>query len=328
MPEWRIRKLRKNRPTLHFGDSVANGDFEVASRSEPPGEFDGPFTVAVVSDLNGSYGAKWYSGYVHDAVGWITGRLKPDLVVSTGDHVAGQKPGLDYAGMWDAFHEAVTEPLAEAGIPFAPTPGNHDASAAGGYRTERKRYEREWKKRRPNVEFVDQSHYPFRYAYEAGPALFVSINATVPGELSDEQFDWLKSVLENHDAKVKVVYGHLPLAPFAGRKKSETIGSKRLERMLKAQEVDLMLSGHHHAYYPGRRGDLQLVGLSCLGGGPRKLIGTDRRSRHGAVVLRIHDSGHIDVEARWGDEMRRHVDRTSLPPSIGQGQWQIRRLDL
>jgi hypothetical protein len=287
-----------------------------------------PYTVAVVSDMNGSYGSTDYAEPVHRTVEWLTGGLQPDLVVSTGDHVAGQKQGLDYAAMWEAFHDAVTRPLQRAGIPFAPSPGNHDASPVEQFEQERRQYEREWRPNRPDVEFVGGGDFPFHYAFRAGPALFVALDATMPGRLPDEQFDWLASVLRNHDAETTVVYGHLPLAPFAEGKRDEALESERLERLLDETGVDVMLSGHHHAYYPGRRGDLRLVGLSCLGAGPRPLIGTDRRARRSAVVMQIHPDGQIEVDARTGERMQKHIDREELPRTVGTGRWKVWRDDL
>lgn len=311
---------------------------EPAEAGDGPTE-SAPYTVAVVSDLNGSYGSTRYAENVHATVDWLTGDLAPDLVVSTGDHVAGQKRGLDYAAMWDAFHRAVTERLAEAGIPFAPTPGNHDASAAPQFDRERNRYLREWRERRPDVQFVDDAHYPLRYAYRAGPALFVSMDATMPGRLSDEQFDWLREVLNrggaagtNRDvaesATYKIVYGHLPLVPFAETKRDEAIKSERLETLFRETGVDVVLSGHHHAYYPGRRGDLRLVGLGCLGAGPRRLIGAEERSRKSAVVMTLHADGTVDIEGRAGPAMQERIKRETLPRSIGTGRWAVRRDDL
>lgn len=289
---------------------------------------DRPFTVAVVSDLNGSYGSTEYSKHVDRSVDWLTDRLQPDLVVSTGDHVAGQKAGLDYAAMWDSFHETVTGPLEEAEIPFAPSPGNHDASAAEPYRNERRVYVEEWNARRPDVEMVDDSNFPIRYAFEAGPALFISIDATMPGPLGDEQFEWVRSVLEEHgDKPAKFVFGHLPIVPFAEGRETEILRDRRLERLLIRHDVEMMLSGHHHAYYPGKRGGLKHVGLSCLGGGPRELIGTDRTSRRSVVVLRVHPSGEVDFHARRGPEMQQRVDHRKLPRSIRSQGWDVWRVD-
>ena len=35
--------------------------------------------------------------------------------------------------MWEGFHNAVTKPLQYSSIPFAPAPGNHDASAYSSF---------------------------------------------------------------------------------------------------------------------------------------------------------------------------------------------------
>ncbi|MCE8526768.1 metallophosphoesterase [Ruegeria pomeroyi] len=63
--------------------------------------------------------------------------LEPDLVISTGDMVAGQQvnPHLSsnqIAAMRSAFDDSVMIPLARAGISFVVSPGNHDASAYPG----------------------------------------------------------------------------------------------------------------------------------------------------------------------------------------------------
>ena len=92
--------------------------------------------VYVISDLNGSYGSTNYSSKVREAIKFIINR-GADLVISTGDHVAGQKRGLNYQAMWDSFHQLVTIPLSKEKIPFLPSPGNHDASGYSQFHKER-----------------------------------------------------------------------------------------------------------------------------------------------------------------------------------------------
>ena len=69
-----------------------------------------PLRVAVVSDLNGAYGSCEYGDAVHAAVDRLLA-VRPDLVLATGDMVAGQRAGLDYQGMWAGFHTAVSDEL-------------------------------------------------------------------------------------------------------------------------------------------------------------------------------------------------------------------------
>ena len=80
-----------------------------------------PLEIVVISDLNGPYGQIGLNPRVRVAVARII-ECKPDLVISTGDMVAGQQPypKLDdqaLHNMWTEFHRTVTEPLAAAGIP-------------------------------------------------------------------------------------------------------------------------------------------------------------------------------------------------------------------
>ena len=113
--------------------------------------------VAVISDLNGSYGSTDYNPRVNAVVERII-KLAPDLVISTGDMVAGQRrPVLSETqvkAMWQAFHAGVTDPLRSAGIPLLVTPGNHDASAYGGFEGERRIFTEQWRARKPAVGFM------------------------------------------------------------------------------------------------------------------------------------------------------------------------------
>ena len=135
----------------------------------PPDPPEPPLHVAVISDLNDSYGSTTYSRAVGDAVAKII-QLGPDLVLCTGDMVAGQQAGLDYGAMWDGFHEVVSEPLQDAGIPLAVTPGNHDASGYPAFEGEREVYADEWAARRPAVGTGDRRR-PARFVPVGGSAL-------------------------------------------------------------------------------------------------------------------------------------------------------------
>ena len=278
------------------------------------------YTVAVVSDMNSSYGSTSYLDEVHGAADFITRSLEPDLVISAGDMVAGQKHGLDYRAMWSAFHRTVTDRITAAGIPFAPTPGNHDASGYPAYDNERDIYVDEWNTKKPNLNYVEDTYFPLRYAFRLGPALFVSLDDTTVGPLGDPQMMWLDTVLEeNADAPVKIVYGHLPLWGFASEKTDEIIGDDDLEEMLERHDVDMFVSGHHHAYYPGRRRELRMLSMACLGTGPRELIGEGRTSRRSLAVFEYDASGIASVDAYLPPDFTQRVPRTMLPTSVDDG---------
>jgi 3',5'-cyclic AMP phosphodiesterase CpdA len=282
---------------------------------------------AVISDLNSSYGSVDYNDEVHQAVSWLVDEVAPDAVISTGDMVAGQRQGLDYEAMWRGFHAAVTRPLARAGIPFMVTPGNHDASAGSVYLEERITFVEQWKQNRPEVNFVDDTFYPLHYAFEIGPALFISLDATITGPIDAEQRRWLEDVLEaNAHKKAKIVFGHIPLHPFSEERKTEILADEALETLLADHNVDLMISGHHHAYYPGRRDDLRMVSMACLGSGPRTLIGTEQKSKKSVAVIDITPEGDVTLDAYDALDHAK-IERNTLPKHLNDGDQRIWRDD-
>lgn len=270
--------------------------------------------VAVISDLNGSYGSLNYNGFVKKTVKQIL-LEKPDLILATGDMVAGQRAGLNYLGMWNAFHRIVTVPLEKIGIPFAVTPGNHDGSGALKFKLEREIYRAQWNEYKPKLNFVHAENYPDYYAFEMDNNLFVSLDATLVGKLSDKQMNWLKKVLtEKVNYKNKIVFGHLPLFATVAKKGNETLEHKGLEKLFKLTKVTAYLSGHHHAYYPGIKEGIYHVSQGCLGSGPRKLIGTSFRSPRSYSIIDLNDSFHVEginVENNF-----KVINKKDLPESI------------
>lgn len=290
--------------------------------------------VAVISDLNGSYGSTDYDPEVARAIERIAA-LKPDLVINTGDMVAGQKraPHLTSGqvdAMWMAFHQTVTEPLARAGIPMLVTPGNHDASDYSGFQDERRAFDKTWTEHAPDVDILDGERFPFRYAVTFGDVLFISLDVTTVGALPPEEMDWLTQILRDESPRHKatVLFSHLPLWPFAQKREREVIGDLALARLLTEMDVDLYLSGHHHAYYPGVSGGVLFVSQACLGGGARKLIGTGDVSPKAITIIEIGPTGEISEYALSGPDFVQPIDLATLPPSIGQGIAKLIRRDL
>ncbi len=285
--------------------------------------------IAVISDLNGSYGSTDYSADVHRAVSAIIA-LEPDLVLSTGDMVAGQRrPSLsepEVRAMWRGFHAAVTDPLTRAGIPLAVTPGNHDGSAYRGFEAERRIYAEEWRARRPEVRFADDRTYPYFYAIDIGAARIVSIDATTIGHLDADQMRALGTVFDGADP-ARIVFSHLPLWPFAIERETEIIGDPALEALLDRIGVDLYLSGHHHAYYPGQIDAFSVVSQAELGGGSRRLIGTDQRGPKSITLLEIAEDGTIRVSALQGPDFLTPVDTRTLPERLNTRERVIHRID-
>jgi hypothetical protein len=280
-----------------------------------------PLRVAVISDLNGSYGSTDYASAIADAVARII-EMKPDLVISTGDMVAGQRrnPPLSAAeidAMWAAFDRTVAAPLASAGIPLIATPGNHDASAYAGFEAERAAYARVWARPPTDVEMVDDDGWPFHYAVALDDVLFISLDVTRTETLDPEQTAWLEALVAREGGRRAIVaFSHLPIWPFAVGRETEIAGGEALASLFAAIGVDAHLTGHHHAFYPGVHDGVLYVAQACLGGGPRRLVGDPARAPKAFTLLEIADDSAIRESALAGPGFTTPVDLETLPPSI------------
>lgn len=284
-----------------------------------------PLEIIVISDLNESYGSTTYGEPTRAAVQYIIDK-KPDIVLVTGDMVAGQRKNLNYQAMWQSFHKAVTIPLRQHGIALAVTPGNHDASAYKAFSTERNIFVEEWLQYKPEVQFIDDSQYPLYYAFKMDDVLFVSLDDTIIESMNDIQFAWLSDILET-PAKKRIVFGHLPLYPVAQGRETEYIKDSRLVSLFQQTHVDAFISGHHHSYFPGIQNQLQLVAVPCLGAGSRKLIGTEDVSAKGIVELTITDQ-EIVVEALNANNNFHVIPKDTLPYYIEHNDNVIWRDDI
>ena len=253
--------------------------------------------AVVISDLNASYGSTHYPGAVRKTLEQITDRWRPDLVLAAGDLIAGQAPQLPDSAvraMWTAFDSAVAAPLRTAQIPLVVTLGNHDASAYPTHARDRKLALEYWRapQRGGGIPFVDREHYPLRYTIRRGDVFIAVWDATNQESATDrELLAWLQNALTSDEARRarhRVVLSHLPLYAVAeGRNRAGEVlaHGDSLRQWLEAWGATLFISGHHHAYYPGRRGRLELLHAGALGDGPRPLIGTSTSARKTVSLL-------------------------------------------
>jgi hypothetical protein len=311
----------------------------MAAAAGSVGPSRGSWRLGLISDLNASYGSTTYVGEVARGVTLLQ-RLRPDLVICAGDMVAGQKLSLgdgQLDAMWAAFARKVLEPLREQGVPFGPVIGNHDGSASrsGGrtvFERERQRARRFWQARRSalGLTLLEGSDFPFHYSFRQGEAVVVVIDASA-AQLQPSTLPWLERELrrpEARAARLRLVVGHLPLQGVAlGRDRPGEVlhDAAGLRQLLERQRVHLYISGHHHAYFPGRSGSLDLLSLGAMGSGPRRLL-IDSRPPHQTLTL-------LD---RFGDELvdstidlttGRPIDRNLLPVRLqpSQGEPMTRR---
>ena len=225
--------------------------------------------LAIIADVNGSYGSDVYDSDVIRSIDMIIAD-HPDIVINAGDMVAGQKAKLNYRKMWVGFHTTVTDRLKEAGIPMAQVPGNHDASAYPAFANEREIYIDEWLTHKPELDYVDDTHYPLYYTFRLNGVFFVCLDATTLDPLDDEQYAWLESQLQSNPSPYPpVIVQHIPLFPITTIKPKEILKDDRLHPLYAKYGVQLVIAGHQQAYFPARLDGVTYLHSGALGGGPR-----------------------------------------------------------
>ena len=244
--------------------------------------------LGLISDLNGSYGSTNYSSSVQRGVRLLM-QQQPDLVLCAGDMVAGQKRSLTNSqlkAMWAGFEQSVRAPLQKAGIPLLPAIGNHDGSSQQHqgrwiYGRERQQADLFWAKHRGDLQsrFIENKRFPFQYVWRR-PGLFVVVVDASSANVDSSQRQWIQSALTSPHRQpddLCLVMGHLPLTAFSeGRARAgECIANpQELAVLLRRARVDLVISGHHHAWYPSESMGLRLLSLGAMGSGPRRIIGS------------------------------------------------------
>jgi len=278
--------------------------FACVAAAQPPPLFDPPrgdLRLVVFGDFNGPYGSLDYPAAVARTVAAIADVWRPDLVLLPGDLVAGQSRSLPddrFGAMWAAFDLAVAAPLREAGIPYAATMGNHDASklrdAEGGFAFARERDAAAtyWRAAHhlAGLDGVDMEDYPFAWSFRLGPLFVAVLDASGP-VLDEWERGWLRAALCSPPARaasLRWVLGHLPLVGIAeGRAREGEVlwRAEELRNLLQGEGVDTYVSGHQAAFYAGRWGGLEL--LFAGGVGARRLLGSSAPPRSVVTIIDI-----------------------------------------
>ena len=268
--------------TYYYRVAEADGASEMARfRTAPEGE-DSRFAFAVIGDSG--RGRKNQL-----AVAALLERLKPDLMLHTGDVVypSGEERHYDRR-----FFVPYGRLLKE--VPIFPVLGNHDLERGNG------------------AAYLNNFHLPRNdprgtgryYSFDWGNAHFVALNSELyHGDSSDspeEQKAWLERDLRETRQYWKIVYFHRPIYSSSKHGSDERI-REDLEPVLISQEVDLVFSGHDHVYERTR----SICGVTYVlsGGGGKGLYPAGRsewtafsKSTHHAVVVHI-DGERLSLEA-------------------------------
>jgi hypothetical protein len=297
----------------------------------------------VVSDLNSAYGSTDYEPEVDRAIELIP-YWKPDIVIGGGDMVAGQDPRLtpeQIRAMWAAFDQHFAAPLRRANLPYGFTIGNHDASSARAinkaflFQKERDLATEYWQNpaHDPGLSIVDRAGFPFYYTFEHRDIFYLVWDGS-SNFIPPEQMTWVEQSLASEkaqQAKLRIVIGHLPLYSVAvGRNEAGEVLAEAEEKraLLERYRVHTYISGHHHAYYPAHKGELQLLHCGILGAGARPLIDSSLPTRKTLTVIDIDFAAVDTIYTTYNMKTLELIDQGELPRFIAGVNGVVLRRDV
>lgn len=297
--------------------------------------------LAVISDLNRAYGSTDYKPPVDAGIALIP-EWEPDLVLCGGDMVAAQSLSLSRSqieAMWQGFDRQIATPLRRANLPLGFAIGNHDGSGAlnenGEYifKTDREVAAAYWQQPEhvPQLNFIDRAAFPFYYTFQHRD-IFILVCDASTARILPQQWRWIEASLASSQAQsapLRLAMGHLPLYAISqGRNKPGEVLNQgdRLRSLLERYNVHTYISGHHHAYFPGRRGRLELLHAGALGSGPRQLLAGDAPPRHTLTLVDINLTPPSTRYTTYNMKTLEAIDDRLFPRTIsGTNGWVLRR---
>lgn len=291
--------------------------------------------IVLMADINESYGSTHYGAYVDSAMVYVE-KWKPDFILFAGDMIAGQSLALsekEIRAMWTGFDDTIGRPLRDMKIPFAFTLGNHDGSGSGNFDHERELAKEYWSPHKPELNYVNNEHFPFYYSFKFEDLFVISWDAS-NHLITEEEIEWVDQQLSEDVAKhasKRIILGHLPLYAVAeGRNREGEIlkDADQLFELMKRNNIDYYFSGHHHAWYPAEKKGLKMIHSGAQGSGPRPLIGSDLQPRRTITLLeRANDSGKFNITTFDMENEMNVILPEELPPVIEGINGRIDRYD-
>jgi hypothetical protein len=148
-----------------------------------------------------------------------------------------------YPKIWDAFGQLLqtlgsTTPIMTVG-------GNHEAASAEAFLSYKVRY--------PSPNAASNSPHFSYYGYEVGPVHVIALCSYAGFSNTSMQYQWLQNHLATKIDRVRtpwlIVVTHVPLySSNSGHYKEGEAMRRSFEPMLVAAGVDLVITGHIHAY--------------------------------------------------------------------------------
>lgn len=118
---------------------------------------------------------------------------------------------------------------------------------------------------------------------------------------------------------MRIVIGHLPLYAVAvGCDESGEIldNADKLRLLLERYRVHTYISGHHHAYFPAHRGQVQLLHTGALGSGPRPLLNSSLPTQKTLTVVDVNLGSASTTHTTYDMTTLQLVDQRKLPRII------------
>ena len=267
--------------TYHYHVRDVGRTSSIGSLRTAPMSDDSRFSFAVVGD-SGSGG----KGQL--AVARLLERLKPDLILHTGDVVYPSGEERHYDLRFFAPYRRLIKT-----VPIFPVLGNHDV-------------------RKGHAAFLENFHPPLDtprstkryYSFDWGNTHFVALDSELyysdKGSGPEEQRDFLERDLAATRKRWRVVFLHR--SPYgSSRHGGDQEVREDLEPHFVKHGIDLVFGGHDHVYE--RTVPIKGVTYVVSGGGGRGLYRAGKskwtvfsKSAHHVVVVRV-DGGHLLLEA-------------------------------
>ena len=211
---------------------------------------------------------------------------KANFVLHTGDIVYPEGSPEDYDTKFFPFYKTFLHR-----IPIYPCVGNHDAANIEGFASI---FIPPYKKSASGT----KRYYSFNYGF----LHFTVIDTNLPYQPESDQYKWLEKDLQKNSRRnsiKKIVFFHHPV--FSAGKHGDTLSvQKYLLPLFEKYNVDLVLSGHEHAYE--RSFSLNLSGINkhkvlyiVTGGGGAPLY--DQQNENPSIEKYVKDYHFVNFTA-------------------------------
>jgi len=127
---------------------------------------------------------------------------------------------------------------------------------------------------------------------------------------------------------MRMVVGHLPLFGISqGRDRpgERLHQATAIQALLEEGNVQAYISGHQHAWYPGRLGQLDLIQLGALGSGPRALLQGNIPRQQTYTCLDINWRSGALRETTYAAATHQAVRWDDLPAVISHQRGRLQR---